>query len=246
MAVPIYRTASVLAAGGDGRRFAQEGQTVAKQFIELRGYPIYVWSLLSLAAHETMKDVVVVCPAQVVDSVVKQLEDLRLADKLSCKIHVTAGGGSRQESVYRGLQYLNDKTTPPDYVLVHDAARPFLDSGIVDRVIKGVIEYGACLAGIPASDTIKRINDGVISETFDRSQLLVAQTPQAAAFKIMLAGHEDAARSGFATTDDAAIIERIGRPVYVVPGDPYNIKITQPMDLVVCEALADFLLKDRL
>lgn len=237
------RIASVLAAGGSGSRFACGDNKTAKQFIELRGYPIYVWSLLALASHKWMTDVVVVAPASGLDSINAQIKAL-VADRDLCRIHVTAGGATRQESVFCGLQYL--KNDRPDYVLVHDAARPFLDLLIVDKVIEGVIKYGACTVGVPASDTIKRIKNGAVEETLDRSEILVTQTPQAASFGLLLAGHEESAKLGVATTDDAAILENMGHSVHVVAGNPYNIKVTEPLDLLICEALADSLLTDRL
>lgn len=237
------RIAAVLAAGGSGSRFATGGGKIAKQFVELRGYPIYVWSLVALASHKLITDVVVVAPVSALPSINVQINALRENRDL-CRTHVTTGGATRQESVFLGLQYL--RNDPPDYVLVHDAARPFLDQATIDRVIEGVIKYGACTAGVPASDTIKKIKDGLIEETLDRSEMLMTQTPQAAAFEFLFSGHEDCAKKGIATTDDAAILERVGHRVSVVAGNPYNMKLTEPLDLLICEALADSLLTDRL
>ncbi|MBY0357136.1 MAG: 2-C-methyl-D-erythritol 4-phosphate cytidylyltransferase [Candidatus Obscuribacterales bacterium] len=241
------RVAAVLAAGGAGTRFSAEGKGPSKQFVILRGRPIYVWSLLSLAASKQMTDIVIVCPVAQVESVAAELKTYAIELGFSqAQVHVTAGGGSRQESVYLGLQFLAGLAQTPDYVLVHDAARPFLDPPTVDRVIETVIKYGACTVGVQPADTIKRINNSLVVETLDRGQILLTQTPQAAPFSLLLAEHKKVSRLGVATTDDASLMERAGLQVHVVPGNPHNIKVTEQNDLLVCEALAKTLLPDRL
>jgi 2-C-methyl-D-erythritol 4-phosphate cytidylyltransferase len=153
-------------------------------------------------------------------------------------IKVVPGGATRQESVYLGLVEL-DNDPRPDYVLVHDAARPFITRELVERSVNGAIEYGAFSTGMPPADTIKRIEGSEIKETLDRSNLILVQTPQGGRFDWLLAAHKKAAIEGAATTDDAAILEAAGHRVSIIRGASFNLKITQPDDLVLAEALAD-------
>jgi 2-C-methyl-D-erythritol 4-phosphate cytidylyltransferase len=233
--------ALLLAAGGRGLRFG--GGSVPKQFVELLGIPIYVWSLSTLLEHELINSAVVVAPAEMIAIVQEQLA--MHARRFKGKpIDVVAGGDTRQKSVYLGLQSGNFKSA--DYVLIHDAARPFLNREIVDRVVSGVIKYGACTVGISPADTIKKIDGEWISETVSRDSLIQVQTPQAARCDWLLAAHEKAEREGHATTDDAAVLEYAGHRVAVIEGGPLNIKLTQPDDLILAKALASIVLTDRL
>jgi 2-C-methyl-D-erythritol 4-phosphate cytidylyltransferase len=156
---------------------------------------------------------------------------------------VIIGGATRQESVRKGIEHLSESSQSPDFVIIHDAARPFLTNEMIGATIKSVTEHGACTLGIPLTDTIKRVSDGVICETLDRSSLYLIQTPQAGRFDWLLAAHRKAAREKFQTTDDAAILEFGGHAVSIVPGSKYNLKITNPEDMAISEALAPIILE---
>jgi 2-C-methyl-D-erythritol 4-phosphate cytidylyltransferase len=214
-----------------------------KQFIELQTIPIYVWSLSTLLNHPAISRAVIAAPPAMVATVGRQLG--KYVPLLHGKrVDLIPGGDTRQKSVYLGLQKL--RATPVDYVLVHDAARPFLTPDLVDRVITGVIKYGACTTGIPCSDTIKRISGEQVLETVSRDDLALVQTPQAARYDWLLAAHEKCEREGHATTDDAAVLEFAGHRIGIVRGASSNIKITEPGDLVLAKALASIVLADRL
>jgi 2-C-methyl-D-erythritol 4-phosphate cytidylyltransferase len=232
-----FTTAAILVAAGSGSRFSDRqdsGQT--KQFLDLRGRPLYAWSLTALLVHSDIDPVVVVTVPEMVAAIETAFS--------SPKLHVTTGGATRQESVFRGLCYL-ETHGKPDYVLVHDAARPFLDPELIDATIDAVQKYGACTVATPASDTIKKVNGDLISETLDRDQLVLVQTPQAARFDWLIAAHRQAIDLALGTTDDAAVLEAAGHPVAVVHGSRWNIKITRPEDLIVAEALADRILRSK-
>ncbi len=250
---PVF--AAILAAGGSGTRFAAGApgtfsrsestslKKLPKQFLQLQGSPIYVWSLATLLAVPAIARVVMVVPPDMVLTVQDALVSVhsRFPQKI---LQVVPGGDTRQASVFCGLRALNPN--PPDYVLVHDAARPFLTAEIVERVIAGVTACGACTTGVPPADTIKKIMGDTIAETLIRDELLLVQTPQAARFNWLLSAHELAAASCLATTDDAAVLENAGHRVGIVRGASFNIKITQPEDLVFAEALATIVFADRL
>jgi 2-C-methyl-D-erythritol 4-phosphate cytidylyltransferase len=214
-----------------------------KQFIELETIPIYVWSLSTLLRHPAISRAVIAAPPAMVATVGRQLG--KYVPLLHGKrVDLIPGGDTRQKSVYLGLQKL--RATPVDYVLVHDAARPFLTADLVDRVITGVIKYGACTTGIPCSDTIKRVSGEQVLETVSRDNIALVQTPQAARYDWLLAAHAKCQAEGHATTDDASVLEYAGHRIGIVRGASSNIKITEPDDLVLAKALASIVLADRL
>lgn len=182
------------------------------------------------------------CPA--VDGYVLVVEPSRVA---SCRAHlagtggaylkladVVAGGSTRQESVYRGLMALDERT---GYVLIHDAARPCVEQGAVEASVHEGARHGAVISATPATDTMKIIRDGVVEATPDRSTLWRAQTPQTFEYRILRAAHERAIEEGYAGTDDAELVERAGYVVRVLEGSPDNIKVTTAEDLEIAERI---------
>jgi 2-C-methyl-D-erythritol 4-phosphate cytidylyltransferase len=234
----------ILAAGGRGMRFGAGKQNdKPKQFLELRGYPIFVWSLRTLLSSPVVADAVIVAPPDLIAPLKQQLD--AVSELLHGKsVKVVPGGATRQNSVYFGLLELEGRRTT--HVLIHDAARPFLNMDLVDRCTKAAIEYGAFTAGIPVSDTIQRIEGNQIIETLDRDSLMLVQTPQGGRFDWLLEGHRRALDEEKATTDDAAILAMSGHKVSIVDGASFNIKITRPDDLILADALAAILFTDRL
>ncbi len=145
-----------------------------------------------------------------------------------------AGGERRQDSVLRGLEALDRR---PDWVLVHDAARPLISTGLVTRILD------ACRSGtadgvipvVPMADTVKRVAGSHVVATLDRSELVAVQTPQAFRYGVLIAAHRSA---GSATvTDDASLVELSGGTVVVVEGERSNMKITYPEDLTIAESI---------
>jgi 2-C-methyl-D-erythritol 4-phosphate cytidylyltransferase/2-C-methyl-D-erythritol 2,4-cyclodiphosphate synthase len=143
------------------------------------------------------------------------------------------GGAERQDSVRLGLEAL--AAHRPDRVLIHDGARPFPDAGLIDRVIDGLDREAAAIPALPLGDTVKRVEDGHIVATVDRSQLWRAQTPQGFRFDAILAAHRSAA--GRILTDDAAVAEAAGIRPLIVAGSEDNLKITTAADLAAAERL---------
>ena len=142
------------------------------------------------------------------------------------------GGASRQESVVRGLEALS--ANAPDYVLIHDAARPGVDAALVDRVLDGLAHAPGVIPALPVADTLKRVDsNGRILETVARTNLSAAQTPQGFHFDKILTAH--LAARGRELTDDAAVLEHSGLAVLTVPGSTANSKITTQSDLIQME-----------
>jgi 2-C-methyl-D-erythritol 4-phosphate cytidylyltransferase/2-C-methyl-D-erythritol 2,4-cyclodiphosphate synthase len=219
---------AIVPAAGRGERFAPSS-ALPKQYTPLLGRTVLEWSLRVLLAEPTIHAIVVVLGAG-------DGHWENLAAKLaSPKLLTTIGGASRQDSVINGLDFLASRAAEEDWILVHDAARPCLSGDdlaalaeAIGRQASGEIE-GAVLAA-PVVDTVKRARNGDV-ETIDREGLWRALTPQVFRFAQLRRALKDAARVGAAVTDEAQAMERIGvRPV-LVPGSPFNIKVTRAEDL---------------
>jgi 2-C-methyl-D-erythritol 4-phosphate cytidylyltransferase len=162
-----------------------------------------------------------------------------LADLAGDTLTLVDGGSERSDSVAAGLDAL-----PADcsIVLVHDAARPFVESGVIDAVIREARSGAAAVAAVPVTDTIKEVSlegDRRVLRTVPRERLWRAQTPQGFPRVLLVEAHERARRAGLTATDDAALVERLGAVVVVVPDSPRNVKITTPEDLAWAEAWAN-------
>lgn len=209
--------AAVLPAGGLGKRM---GAALPKQLLELVGKPIWKYSLETFLAHPRIGHVVLVVPAEWRSHFEAALGDL--------PVIVTEGGAERWQSVRNGIAVL-----PPtvEYALVHDVARPFLSSAIIDSVLDEVVR-NACIVAKPVYDTVKIVNGCFISATVDRSTVWLAQTPQAFAVACMreLYARVDLGGLDFVPTDEASLLEHFGEAVAVVPGDAWNDKVTTPED----------------
>ncbi|HEY9870813.1 MAG TPA: 2-C-methyl-D-erythritol 4-phosphate cytidylyltransferase [Candidatus Obscuribacterales bacterium] len=232
------RLSAVLVAAGTGSRFADAERKRAKQFVDLCGRPMYLWPLRALVEHGAVEQVVLATLPDMVPVVEAELQ----AGALAMRVRVIAGGATRQESVWLGLRSLAEEPAAPEFVLIHDAARPLLTPEIIDRTVDVVAKYGACTTCVPVADTIKRVHDGFVLETVSRENLVLVQTPQAARLAWLLEAHQLAKDKRLEATDDAAVLESAGYPVAVVTGALHNLKVTRPEDMIVAEALCTALL----
>jgi 2-C-methyl-D-erythritol 4-phosphate cytidylyltransferase len=219
------RAAVIVAAGGAGRRMGG----VRKQYLELCGEPVLVRSLRPFLAHPAVEWAVVALPAE--DAV----DPPDWLTGLDARIRVVAGGAERGDSVRRALEAVPDEA---EFVLVHDAARPLVTAAVIDRVLDAAAGGVGAVAAVPVTDTLKEVGpDGTIVATPDRRRYWRAQTPQGFPRALLVEAHRRAVAEGVAATDDAALIERYGGRVVVVEGAPENLKVTEPVDLLVAEAL---------
>ena len=219
--------AAVIVAAGQGLR---AGGPVPKQFRRIGGDTILRRSLSALLGAPQISSV----------QPVIRSEDRGLYDEAAAGLTVlppVAGGATRQESVRAGLEALEQHD--PEIVLVHDAARPFASPALIARAIDAVQATGAAIPGLPVADTVKTVDSrGHVVETLERGRLRLVQTPQAFAFRPLLAAHRRAAAEGrHDFTDDAALAEWAGMRVTVFDGEPGNIKMTNPDDFARTEAL---------
>ena len=213
----MARVVALVVAAGRGNRFGGE---LPKQWMELDGRPLLRHSLGAFAAHPDIAEVRAVIHPDDTGRYEADSAGLRV----NPPIH---GGSTRQESVRLGLEALADN--PPDIVLIHDGARPFLDPGLIHRVLKALKTHKGAIPALPVHDTLKRGKDGVIVGTEPRDGLYRAQTPQGFAYAEILEAHRKAA--GKELTDDAAVMEAHDQTVLLVDGTEDNVKITTRQDL---------------
>ena len=233
MSSTAFSVAAVVVAAGRGIRI---GGGMPKQYRRVGGQAVLTRTLAALGAHGSIGRIQPVIAPDAASFYRECVEDFdpHLRTKLAEPVE---GGATRQQSVRAGLEALG-RTGAPDLVLVHDAARPFVDFGLIDRAIAAGRDYRAAVPGIAVSDTIKIVEEaapgiGRVRETPPREALRAVQTPQSFAFTALLDAHRAAAEAdlhGF--TDDGALAEWAGLPVVTFEGDLRNRKITQPADLV--------------
>jgi len=231
----------IIPAAGLGTRMAPGGAAghAPKQFLELSGQPILVLALRAFLSVASVRQIFVAVRAGEMKRVEAQLREHHLAERVS----VVEGGDTRQESVRNALQLL--PAADDDVVLVHDAVRPLIDAATIERTIEAVVQHQAAIVGMPAIDTIKQVErtaDGaIITSTIPRERIVLAQTPQGFRCGLLRRAMQAAEADGFAGTDEASLVERLGSEVAVVPGSARNLKITHPADL----ALAEFYLQQH-
>jgi 2-C-methyl-D-erythritol 4-phosphate cytidylyltransferase/2-C-methyl-D-erythritol 2,4-cyclodiphosphate synthase len=214
---------ALVVAAGRGTRF---GGAVPKQYLPLGGRSLLAYSLAAFARHPRIRGVLTAI----------RPEDRLLFERAAAGLDLlppVAGGPARQDSVRLGLEAL--AVHRPDRVLIHDGARPFPDRPLIDRVIAALDRAPAAIPALPVGDTIKRVADGRVRATLDRSRLWRAQTPQGFHFEAILAAHR--AARGRDLTDDAAVAEAAGLAPLVVAGSEDNLKVTTAADLAAAERL---------
>lgn len=222
----MKKIAALIVAAGRGQRF---NAALPKQYHTLKGQPILRYTLAAFAAHPGI---------QTVQTVIHP-DDLPLYEQAAadlCLPRPAFGGATRQESVFNGLKALAE--TDPDYVLIHDGARPFIDTALIDRMIESMEENKAAIPGLSVSDTLKKVDDkGLISDTVDRTALFAVQTPQAFHFDLIVSAHGSHKADNL--TDDAALAEKAELPVALIEGCARNFKITTQADMDRARALLD-------
>jgi len=223
------RVSLIVVAAGRGARL---GGTIPKQYLPCAGRPLICHAIEALSsAHEFAAVTVVIHPDD------RDLYDAAIAHLVPGTVRaLTApvfGGATRQRSVRNGLEAQAD--AEPEIVLIHDGARPFASRELVARAIEAAERHGAAVPATPLTDTVKQVDrEGRIVASPERASLRAVQTPQAFRFDLILGAHRTAARADL--TDDAAVAEAAGRPVFVFDGDSDNVKVTTMPDLREAEA----------
>lgn len=226
-------TTALIVAAGKGERV---GGSVPKQYRLLGGIPVLRRAVLAFCRHPRIDTVRVMIAEEH-----RALYDAAVAG-LEIGLPVI-GGAERQASVLNGLESLAGDG--PDRVLIHDAARPLVPAGVIDRVLDALADHPAALPVLAVTDTLRRGADGLAAGTVDRDGLWRAQTPQGMRFDAVLDAHRRAAEEGVVVTDDAALMEWAGHPVTLVTGSEDAMKITTADDFALAERLLAGALETR-
>lgn len=227
----------VITAAGSSTRM---GSGIKKEYLPLKN-----GTVLSNCAKTFLKTTVKSCKLKnlVITYPKKQLKDAekalfcdkefeKLLQKLNIQLYFVEGSDTRQSSVFNAIKFLNNGDKKPDYVLIHDGARPFVTEKIIFDVINAAIEAGGSVCGVSPTDTIKEIDEsGMITKHLKRQSLISVQTPQGFEFDTLYEAHCSALKDNIEYTDDTQVFGAYGKLVKVVPGDINNIKITYPGDL---------------
>lgn len=234
----MSRIAAILPAAGMGTRMGAE---MPKQFLELDGLPIVLFTLRRLAACAAVSEFLIAMQPDGATAVQQRAASLGGGRP----VRIVRGGDTRQESVAQALREVSAET---ELVLVHDAVRPLVTQEQVERVIAEARACGAAILGIPALDTVKEVKRGslpedvaLINSTIPRERIVLAQTPQVFRCDLLKQAFARAQQDGFTGSDEAVLVERLGETVHVVQGSERNLKITRPADL----ALARFYLEQE-
>jgi 2-C-methyl-D-erythritol 4-phosphate cytidylyltransferase len=224
----MSRIAAIVPAAGLGTRMGAE---TPKQFLELDGMPLLLFTLRRLAASAAITEFFISTRAEDIVS----LQDTVAKAGLGRPARVVHGGDTRQQSVANALAQV-DPTT--EIVLVHDAVRPFVTLEQIERVITEARTRGAAILGIPAIDTVKEVKRAslpqdvaLITSTIPRERIVLAQTPQAFQYELIRDAFRAGQKDGITASDEAGLVERLGHDVYVVQGSERNLKITRPADM---------------
>lgn len=220
------KTQAIIPTAGLGTRLKA---SAPKPLVLINDKPIFVHTLEVFEQCDHIDNVILVVCEDLLSEIEKEVQQYKL-NKVS---RIVAGGQTRSESVYNGLN-VTDKDT--DIVLIHDGARPLITKELIQKAINLCEHEEAVVLGIPVAPTIKRVNDEDLSvkETLDRKDLWEIQTPQVFKRELLIQGYKEAQGNHF--TDDAALVEQLGIKIKILQGDHKNIKITTQEDLVIAEA----------
>ncbi|MFB6469141.1 2-C-methyl-D-erythritol 4-phosphate cytidylyltransferase [Cytobacillus sp. Hz8] len=216
----------IIPAAGQGKRM---GAGKNKLFLEINNIPVFILTLSVFEKDEQCHGIFLAIHP----------DDRRQFEFLIQKYHITKvralveGGKERQDSVYAALKQVKDD----GIVLVHDAARPFIDLPLIHKLTKVTEMTDAAVIAVPVKDTIKKVLNNRVIETIERSSLWAIQTPQAFRLSLLLRAHLKAEQEGMIGTDDASLVEHLPHPVAIVEGNYDNIKLTTPEDLFFAEAI---------
>lgn len=220
----------IIPAAGSGSRLDEE---ISKPYIQLGGSSILEHTIRTFLEFDILSQVIVATSQayiQQAESILKKI----IPDEVS--FAVIEGGRERQHSIFNTLEHVADN----NLVIVHDAVRPFVKLVHIRECCEAALETGAAALGVPAKDTIKRLdNDNIIRDTPSRKYLWQAQTPQVFKKEIIREAYSRAFEDNFVGTDDASLVERLGYRVKMVEGDRSNFKITYPLDLKLAKLLLD-------
>lgn len=219
---------AIIVAAGMGKRMKNK---MPKAFLPLLKKPILAHTLQPFEKSPFIHEIIVVVPKGFEGFCRKQIIDKYGFRKV---VAVITGGKERQDSVYAAIQQVDPDT---NLVAIHDGARPLVTEEIIRKAFRQCRKHAAVVVAVPVKDTVKKVTHQIVRATLNRSELWAMQTPQVFAYDLIFKAYQKADKDGFYATDDALLVERMGKKVHVVEGSYRNIKITTPEDLTMAESL---------
>lgn len=224
--LPLKRCGAVIVAAGSASRMGG----IDKVMAPLGGTPMVARTAAAFQNCDAIAEIVIVTRPDLIRPISALCAGM---DKVRA---VVAGGSSRQESVWLGLNALSEDI---QLAAIHDGARPLVSNLVIDRTVRAANSYGAAAPAVPVKDTIKVVKGGLVEKTPDRATLQAVQTPQVFDFDLLRGALKKAEEEKAAVTDDCSAVERLGMKVKIVEGDERNLKVTTPMDLKIAEMLLE-------
>lgn len=220
----------LIVAAGKGKRMGSE---ISKQFLTLKGKPILYYTLKAFSQCERINSIILVLSKEELEFARKEIVEKYNFTKVTALVE---GGKERQQSVYNGLKAIDNC----NIVAIHDGARPFVTTDIIEAGIGYAERFGASACGVRPKDTIKVVSEeGFSVTTPNRNTLMAVQTPQCFKFDLIMECHQKADIEKYSATDDTMILEKYGHRVYLYEGDYKNIKVTTPEDMLLGEEILD-------
>lgn len=220
---------ALILAAGKGSRMKAE---VNKQYLMLEGEPVISHTIKAFELCEEIDEIYIVTAQNEIEYFKTNILEKYAFRKVR---RIIAGGVERQQSAYNGIKELPESC---EIVLIHDGARPFVNQLTIKNCIKEAKTYGAVSAGMPSKDTIKLVDEqDIVTHTPPRDRIWLTQTPQAFKKTLIIEAHESAIDKGISATDDAMLVEMLGKGVKMVGASYENIKITTPEDLLMGEQI---------
>lgn len=225
-------TTALIFAGGTGRRM--NSRTKPKQFIEIHGKPVIIYTLEHFEYHEEIDNIIVVCLQDWID----RLKGLLQRYGITKVSDIVPGGATGHDSIYNGLVALKKKAKPDDIILIHDGVRPLITEGLISLNICAVREYGNAITVEPTRESVINSMDGnFISSVPEGHQMYVAKAPQSFYFNEIMEVYDKAQEEGFKSIDSAHLLSVYGRSMHMIKSTKNNIKITEPADYYLFRAL---------
>ena len=225
-ALPLQKCGAVIVAAGSASRMGG----IDKVMAQLKGEPMIVRTVRAFQQCDAVQEIVIVTR----EDLIRPISSLCVQmDKVKA---VVAGGKSRQESVWLGLNALSKDVK---LAAIHDGARPLISNAVIDRTVRAAHTYGAAAPAVPVKDTIKVVKSGLVMATPDRANLRAVQTPQVFDFDLLRGALKKAEEENASLTDDCSAVERMGMSVKIVEGEERNLKVTTPLDLKIAEMLLE-------
>lgn len=225
-ALPLQKCGAVIVAAGSASRMGG----IDKVMAQLKGEPMILRTVRAFQQCDAVQEIVIVTREDLIRPISSLCAQM---DKVKA---VVAGGKSRQESVWLGLNALSKDVK---LAAIHDGARPLISNAVIDRTVRAAHTYGAAAPAVPVKDTIKVVKSGLVMATPDRANLRAVQTPQVFDFDLLRGALKKAEEENASLTDDCSAVERMGMSVKIVEGEERNLKVTTPLDLKIAEMLLE-------